>query len=143
MGPNYLDKQWIGITGTRTLSGSTTWSSRKFNNKHHKGAYILLYRSAETGTGVLDAKVQYYSKLASAYKDLEGAAFVQSPDGESLPAERYLLIYPGLVGTDADNKIALNTDDQHCGSYLPAEFKILVTASGTTNEFAMGMWLLP
>ena len=140
---DFIAKQWVSITGSRTLSGSTTWSSRLFNVYHHKGLYAAVYRTAETGTGVLDCKIQYYSKLSAAYHDLEGASFVQMPDGEAVPLERYLLVYPGLVAADADNAIALNTDDKHCGSYLPAQFKFLFTASGTTNVFAAGMWLLP
>lgn len=138
---NHLGKQFVRVTGSRTVAGTDGWTSRKFTAPYHKGAMIMVNRSAETGTATLDVKVQYRNPMTGTYSDLEGAAIVQMGDGTT--GEVYLTIYPGLVAADADNKIALNTTDQHCGSYLPDEFQIVATTAGTTNVFSIGMWLLP
>ena len=128
-----LAKVPITITGSRTVSSTDGWTSRVIHNKHHMGCMLQVNRSAETGTATLNAKLQYYNYAAAAYDDLEGAAIVEMGDGTT--GTVYCTIYPGLVAADADNSIALNTVNKHCGSYLPDKFKVVAVTTLTSLRF--------
>lgn len=113
-------------------------------NVMHKGVLLVLNRTADTGTCTLDAKVQFYSTVAAAWLDVEGAAFVQYADGAT--GARYLLLYPGVTGAEADDAIPLNTSKGvKCGQYLPRQWRVAVTVGGTTvtSTYALEAHLLP
>lgn len=137
----FLGKQFVTVTGSRVVSSTDGWTSRKFTFPHHKGCMLQVNRSAEVGTATLDVKIQYLNHIAGSYDDLEGAAIVQMGDG--VTGLVYLTVYPGLTGSDADASIALNTVNKHCGAYLPDVFRIVATTTGTSNTFSIGMLLLP
>lgn len=113
-------------------------------NYQFKGCLVTVSRTAETGTCTLAWKIQFYSPAAATWQDLEGAVGDGFADGET--GDRYLMVYPGLVGSDADNKITLNTDQAVlCGSYLPRECRLVVTTGGTSvaNTYSAEVQFLP
>jgi hypothetical protein len=137
-----VQKQNFTISGTRTVASTDGWTSRQFNNYHHKGVRIVVDRISETGTATLNAKVQYLNKVTGEWIDLEGAAFPEWADGSAEP--RALTVYPGITAADADANIALDTDnDQLCGQYLPANWRLLVATTGTTNVISIAGTYLP
>lgn len=113
-------------------------------NTTFKGALFLINRTAETGTCTLDAKVQFYAPVANTWQDLEGAAFAQFADAAT--GDRYLMIYPGLTGSDADTQLSLDTSEGRiCGQYMPRQCRLVVTTGGTSvaNTYSAEMWWLP
>lgn len=127
-------------------TGTVTNSSENLElpiNSTYKGILLLLDRTAEGGTCTLDAHVEFYMPEAAKWQDLEGAAFPQFADGTT--ADRYLMIYPGLTGSDADSQLSLDTaEGRLCGQYLPRQCRVVVTTGGTSvsNTYSLeGYWL--
>lgn len=128
---------------TGTVSDSTEYIYLPIN-WFYKGIFLLLDRTAESGTCTLDAKVQFYARAAAKWQDLEGAAWVQFAD--SAVADRYLHIYPGLTQDDADTALALDTNEGvACGQYLPRECRVAVVTGGTSvaNTYSLEALMLP
>lgn len=128
---------------TGTVSDSTEYMYFPINYQH-KGCLVTINRSAETGTCTLAWKIQFYSPHSATWQDLEGAVGDGYADGET--GDRYLMVYPGLVGSDSDNKITLNTDQAVlCGQYLPRQCRLAVTTGGTSvaNTYSAGVEFLP
>lgn len=126
-----------------TVHSDGTTNSRQIQNSYHKGVLITIDRTAETGTCTLDAQIEFYDPAGGDWYELEGASFVQFANSEV--ATRYLMVYPGIVGSDADNRIALDTNEGVlCGQFLPRIWRLKVTTGGTTvtNTFSASYVML-
>jgi hypothetical protein len=113
-------------------------------NWFYKGVYLLLDRTAETGTCTLNAKVQFYMPASGLWQDLEGASWVEFAD--AAVADRYLHIYPGITSDESDSNLALDTNEGVvCGQYLPRRWRVAVTTGGTSveNTFSLEALMLP
>ncbi len=144
MGPgNPIAKQPLTVTGSITVASTAGWTSRVFTAPYHKGAMITVNRSAETGTATLALQVQYLNPATRTYHNLPGATLTATQFADSATGTGVLTIYPGITAADADSTIVLDTLSANCGQYLPDTFKIVITTTGTTNVFSIGMVLLP
>jgi hypothetical protein len=138
---------YFSLTTSHTsASGSNTTETYTppVDNVMHKGLLLVVSRTAETGTCTLDAQVEFYAPNAGTWLELEGAAIPQFADGAT--GDRYLQVYPGITGSDADDSVALDTaEGKKCGQYLPRTWRVKVTNGGTTvtNTYSIDGWYLP
>lgn len=135
------------LTPAGHTTGTVTNSTEYYDlprNYLHKGLLLVVNRTAETGTCTLDAQVEFYAPASGTWLQLEGAKIVQFADGAT--GDRYLQVYPGLTGSDADDVVALDTaEGSKCGQYLPPRCRLAVTSGGTSvsNTYQAECWLLP
>lgn len=136
-------QDYLLLSASHTTSDATeTFEAPK--NVMHKGVYLIVERTAETGTCTLDVKLQMYAPEADAWIDLEGAAITQFADGAT--GDRYLYLYPGVTGSDADDAVTLDTNEAvKSGHYLPRQWRVHCTTGGTSvsNTFSVEAFLLP
>lgn len=139
--------QTYGLLRASASTGTVTNSDENLElpiNDTYKGILLYIDRTAESGTCTLDAHVEFYMPAAAKWQDLEGAAFAQFADGAA--ADRYLMIYPGLTGSDADTQLSLDTaEGRICGQYLPRQCRLVVTTGGTSvaNTYSVEYFMLP
>lgn len=111
--------------------------------RYHRGVRVYISNTAETGTSTLDAKLQYKNPQSLAWTDIPGASFVQFADGAT--GERFIEMYVGATGSDADSSLALATNFKQLG-LMPHRFmRLSATVGGTTvtRTFSAGCALLP
>ena len=133
----------LTIFGAGTVHSDGTTYSRQFTNYYHRGIYLFVDRTAETGTCTLDVAIQHKSPILSTWENLENAGIVQMGNGTVDLAT--LWVYPGIIGGDADGTLAVNTVHKFVDGYLPYEWRLAVTTGGTsvTNTFSIAAVLLP
>lgn len=135
-------KSYLSVTGAGTVvSGAVTVTYGPFTNYFHKGLYLFVNRTAETGTATLDAKLQMQDPSSATWTDVENAAVIQFADGST--RMNYLYMYPGIIGGDTDGKLIVNTNHNFVEGYLPYIWRVSVTTTGTTNTFGISAVLLP
>lgn len=139
----YMSVRTLATTGT--VTDSTLYFVLPINH-FYKGLMVTADRTVETGTCTLTIGVEFYSANAAAanhWQQLENAT-ITFADG--VTATQYLQIYPGLVGSDSDSSIALDTNEgKMTGQHLPRECRIYMTTGGTSvaNTFGVDAWFLP
>ncbi len=109
----------------------------------HRGVRVYISNTAESGTSTLDAKLQYKNPTSLAWTDIPGASFVQFADGAT--GERFIEMYVGATGSDADSSLALATNFKQLG-LMPHRFmRLSATVGGTsvTRTFSAGGNFLP
>lgn len=145
MGPsaNTIGKQYINVTASRVVSSTDGWNSRNFEAPLHKGLMLFVNRSAETGTATLAVAVKARNPVTGTYHTLSGATLTAAQFADGVTGTGILTIYPGITAADADAVMVMDTLNAFCGSYLPDQFRVEVTTTGTTNTFSIGMVLLP
>jgi hypothetical protein len=120
--------QYVSVRAS-AATGTVTDSTLYFTlpvNYFYKGIMIAVDRTAETD-----------------WHQLENAT-VTFADG--VTATQYLQVYPGLVGSDSDSAVSLDTNEgKLSGQYLPRECRIYHTTGGTSvaNTYSIDAWLLP
>lgn len=127
---------------TGTVTDSTIYIDLPINH-HHKGIMIAVDRTAETGTCTLTVGVEFYAPNGGDWHQLENAT-VTFADG--VTATQYLQVYPGLVGSDSDSSVSLDTNEgKLSGQYLPRECRVYMTTGGTSvsNTFSVDVWYMP
>jgi hypothetical protein len=133
----------LTIFGAGTVHSDGTTYSREFTNYYHKGIYLYVDRTAETGTCTLDGQIQHRSPVLSTYTSLENASIIQFADGT---VELHTLyVYPGIIGGDSDGTLTVNTDHKFVEGFLPLHWRLAMTTGGTTvtNTFSAVAVLLP
>ena len=140
--PTLEGKLALTIFGAGTVHSDGTTYSREFTNYYHKGMYLYVDRTAETGTCTMDAAIQHRSPILTTWTNLENASVVQFADGTVELHTMYL--YPGIIGGDADGVLVVNTDHRFIEGYLPLHWRLAVTTGGTTvtNTFSAACVLL-
>jgi hypothetical protein len=136
-------KQYVNVFGAGTVHSDGTAFSREITNYYHKGIFLMVNRTAETGTCTLDAQIQWRMPSLTTWENLENASIVQMAN--SAIDLVTLWVYPGIIGGDADGTLAVNTAHKHVDGYLPLFWRVAVTTGGTgvTNTFGMDAILLP
>lgn len=111
--------------------------------RFHRGARVYVSCTAESGTSTLDAKLQYKNPVSLAWTDMPGASFVQYADGAT--GERFIEMYVGAVGSDADSSVALATNFKQLGLMPHRYMRLSATVGGTsvTRTFSACGYLLP
>ena len=109
----------------------------------HRGVRVYISNTAETGTSTLDAKLQYKNPQSLAWTDIPGASFVQFADGAT--GERFIEMYVGATGSDADSSLALATNFKQLGLFPHRYMRLSCTVGGTTvtRTFSAGGSFLP
>ena len=93
---------------------------------------IVARRKSETGTCTLAIKLQgalVDSDGDTAY-DVANTDFVSLADGET--GVRYVVVYPGMTGSDADGSVAQDTNFLLVNGFLPWKWRVSVTHGGTS-----------
>ena len=138
-----IDYFQVFAAHTSVSGTNTTENSPVFINKQWKGVMLMINRTADTGTCTLDLQIQYQNPLTLTWTNLQSAKNVSYADGTT--GERYVIVYPGLTGSDADASIAINTSFVHVGAYLPRTWRVQTTNGGTTvtNTYSCVAYYLP
>jgi hypothetical protein len=141
-----VQEPWVPfpLASSGTVTNSTV-TSDEFYNHLYKGCVMLVHRTAETGTATLNAKLQGYLKETDTWFDVANSDIVALADGDAgATGLRYVLIYPGITGAEADGAVALDTNFVHVSGFLPYCWRVSVTHGGTsiTNTFAVVVWPL-
>jgi hypothetical protein len=140
-----VTQEYVSVR-TSAATGTVTDSTLYFTlplNHFYKGIMIAVDRTAETGTCTLTVGVEFYAPNGGDWHQLENAT-VTFADG--VTATQYLQVYPGLVGSDADSAVSLDTNEgKLSGQHLPRECRIYHTTGGTSvaNTYSIDAWLLP
>ncbi len=144
MGPGgFLAKQYIQVLKPTQIAGTAGFTSRRFTVDLHRGAQIFIKRTAETGTSTVAVAVKARNPVTGDYVTLSGAVITATQFADAALGTAVLTIYPGITAADADAVMVMDTLNAFCGSYLPQDFRIEVTTTGTTNDISIGMVLLP
>lgn len=137
-----LGKQEFTLVAQRTISSTDGYTSRAVTSNYHRGAVITIDRESETGTATLDASLEYKNQTTGTWAQVEGTSWVQWADGAT--GERYLYIYPGNVGAEADAMVPLDTSKGvHSSAFLPRVWRVALVTTGTTNVVSVNVCLLP
>lgn len=139
---HYPTQDWYQLFASDARA-EATYTAELPPIRRHRGVAILISNTAETGASTLDAKLQYKHPISLAWTDLANATFVQWIDGAT--GERWITLYPGLVGSDADASVALATNFKNLGLYPFRFLRLSATVGGTTvtRTFSAGCLLLP
>jgi hypothetical protein len=145
IGPATVGIEYVSVRAS-AATGTVTDSTLYFylpENYLHKGIMIACDRTAETGTCTLAVGIEFYAPNGADWHQLENAT-ITFADG--VTATQYLQVYPGLVGSDSDSAVSLDTNEgKLSGQYLPRTCRIYMTTGGTSvaNTFSVDAWLLP
>lgn len=131
---------WVpfALASSGTVTDATVTSDWEYN-WYAKGCLIVVNRTAETGTCTLAVKLQGYDDASATAYDVQGAAIVSYADGAT--GLRYVFVYPGAVGAEADVVVPVNTNFNYVNGFLPYKFRVSVTHGGTsvTNTFSVSL----
>lgn len=130
-------------TASGTVTNATVTSDLFHNLDSAKGCVIVIHRTAETGTCTLAAKLQGYFRPTDTWYDVANSDVVTFADGAT--GIKYVVVYPGMTGSDADGVLLQDTDFSLVNGFLPYEFRLSVTHGGTsvTNTFGAVIYPLP
>lgn len=114
-----------------TVSDATVTSDWYYNH-YYKGCVIAIRRKSETGTCTLAAKLQgaFVDSDGTTAFDVANSDFVTFADGET--GIRYIVIYPGATGAEADGVTAYDTNFLMLNGFLPWKWRLSVTHGGTS-----------
>ncbi|HEY5987311.1 MAG TPA: hypothetical protein VIV12_13195 [Streptosporangiaceae bacterium] len=137
-----VQQPWVAfpLASSGTVTDATV-VSELFQNWHYKGALIVGNRTADTGTCTLNGKLRGYDRVSDTYFDVVGAAFTAWADNAH--SLKYILVYPGCTGSDADGSIAKSTDYLLVNDCLPHEFVISMTHGGTSVANTFSVTIFP
>lgn len=151
-----IRRELFALASSGTVSDSTVTSEPQVNN-WHKGLHLIVRRTAETGTCTLAVKVQGFagkdmaavaaveggSTTAGAWYDVANSDLVTFADGAT--GVKYVTLYPGMTGSDADGVVLQDTDFTLANGVLPHIWRVSVTHGGTSvsNTFAIYCDLIP
>lgn len=123
-------KMPLTVYGAGTSHSDGTTYSREFTNYYHKGIYLYVDKTADTGTATFDVQIQHRSPILSTWTSLENASVIQfANDTNELHT---LYVYPGIIGGDTDGTLTVNTDHKFVEGYLPLFWRTADTVGGTT-----------
>lgn len=130
----------FAAAGTVTDSGTDVdqyfpAGGRFISNPFYRGMYLIVKRTADTGTCTLDVILQYYNWATNAFADCTaggGAALGCVQYANDATGERVTRIYPGIIGGDADGVLIVNTVDKWYDFNMPPAFRLRVRSGGTT-----------
>ena len=112
-------------------------------NPYYRGMILLVNRTAESANdATLLVIVQMYNQATATFSDMiDGATGTLSTVSyaTSSTGERWMRIYPGSLGADADGVLIVNTVHKFYDAVMPPQFRLRVRHGGTsvTNTFSI------
>jgi hypothetical protein len=139
-GRTYYEAFPSGTSGT--VTNATVTSDWFHQYDVYKGCVMVVERTSETGTCTLDAKLQGYHHATGTAFDVANADIIQFADGAT--GLRYVMVYPGITGAEADGLVTFDTNFNYVNGFLPDTFRVSVTHGGTTvtNVFSVTVYPL-
>lgn len=126
------------VEASGTVTDSTVTSDWYYNH-YYKGCVIAIRRKSETGTCTLAAKLQggFVDTDGTTAFDVANTDFVTFADGAT--GIKYVVVYPGLTGSDADGVVLQDTDFTLTNGFLPYKWRLSITHGGTSvaNVFSV------
>jgi hypothetical protein len=126
------------VASSGTVTDSTVTSDWEYNH-YYKGCVIAVRRKSETGTCTLAAKLQggFVDADGTTAFDVANADLVTFADGET--GVRYVFVYPGITGAEADGVVTFDTSFNVVNGFLPHKWRVSITHGGTSvaNVFSV------
>ena len=140
MGTHYPTQDYFQLVASASRAAATyTYALPPI--REHRGVQILLSVTVSGASGTVDGKLQYQNPLSLAWTDLPNASFVQF--GAGATGEKFITVYPGLTGSDADASVAIATDFKMLGLFPLRVMRLSVTVGTGAVTFSAGGYKLP
>lgn len=140
MGVHY-PTQDLHILAASASRSATTYAYNLPPVREHRGVTILISNTVSGASGTLDAKLRWKNPISLVYTDLPSAAFVQW--GAGTTGEKFLQMYAGLTGSDADSKLTVSTDFVEVNWFPLRDLQLYVTVGTGAITFSAVAYYLP
>jgi hypothetical protein len=140
MSVHYPTQDWFGLVESGALDAAT-YTYELPPIRAHRGVSILLSVTVSGASGTVDGKLQYKHPISLAWTDFPNATFVQF--GAGATGEKFITVYPGLTGSDADASVAVATAFKMLGLFPLRTMRFSVTVGTGAVTLSAGGYLLP
>lgn len=140
MSVHYPTQDWFSLAASASREAAT-YTYELPPIRAHRGVSILLSVTVSGESGTVDGKLQYQHPISLAWTDVPSAAFVQVAAGAT--TERFITLYPGLTGSDADASVAIATNFTQVGLFPLRKMRLSVTVGTGAVTYSVGGYLLP
>ena len=136
----FISQDFFSLS-TSSSKGVATATYELPRIRYHKGVAILISNTVSGASGTLDAKLQWQNPYSLVWTDMPIGTFVQW--GAGVTGEKFIQLYGGATGSDADASLTLVTDFKLLGLAPLRTMRLSVTVGTGAVTYSACGYLLP